>query len=104
MRWQLLFAADELTRNSELRALCVSDTQTRQSGRRAVGTDPIGSADPTVCRYEWPPLLEFVRAALELPSLHLSADRMGRFYFNVFNKNDQLGWSQRSSPPLNKHQ
>ena len=46
---KLLFAADELGERSALRAL-----------------------------YTWPPLLAFVRAALGLPSLHLSADPMGR--------------------------
>lgn len=46
---KLLFAADELGERSALRAL-----------------------------YTWPPLLAFVRAALGLSSLHLSADPMGR--------------------------
>ena len=57
-----LFAADEVAENSLLRAL-----------------------------YEWPPLLEFVRAALDRPNLHLSADPMGRFYLNFFRPGDQLG-------------
>ena len=52
---KLLFAADQLTEGSMLRKL-----------------------------YEWPPMLHFVRAALEQPQLHLSSDPMGRYYLNIF--------------------
>ena len=60
---KLLFAADEVAAGSALRLL-----------------------------YEDDGMLAFVRAALERPDLHRSADAAGRFYVNIFEAGDELGW------------
>jgi len=60
---KLLFAADEVDAGSALRLL-----------------------------YEDDGMLAFVRAALERPDLHRSADAAGRFYVNIFEAGDELGW------------
>lgn len=65
----------------------------QSSSKLLFAADQLDSASsPLRDLYDWPPMLSFVRSALDEPSLHLSADPMGRCYLNLFGAGDQLGW------------
>lgn len=64
----------------------------QSSSKLLFAADLLPPSSPLIDLYEWPPMLQFVRAALSKPELHLSADSMGRCYLNIFNRDDQLGW------------
>ena len=64
----------------------------QQSSKLLFAADQLGSSSALATLYAWHPLLDFVRAALRRPHLHLSADPMGSFYANIFHVGDRLGW------------
>ena len=64
----------------------------QSSSKLLFAADQLSSHSPLREVYEWPPLLEFIRAALQRPQLHLSVDPMASHYLNIFSVGDQLGW------------
>lgn len=87
----IFLAAEEAAAAAALPATHPRRVQ-QSSSKRLFAADQLGQPSPLRDLYEWPPLLEFVRAALGRPDLHLSADPMGKHYLNVFGAGDQLGW------------
>ena len=68
------------------------DLQQQRSTKLLFAADEVAAASALRLLYEDDGMLAFVRAALERPDLHRSADAAGRFYVNIFEAGDELGW------------
>ena len=68
------------------------DLQQQRSTKLLFAADEVAAGSALRLLYEDDGMLAFVRAALERPDLHRSADAAGRFYVNIFEAGDELGW------------
>jgi len=63
-----------------------------QSSKTLIAADIFPKTSEAWTLYNNPHILEFCKAALRLDELHPSGDELNKFYYNIFNVDDQLGW------------
>lgn len=62
------------------------------SSKLLFAADTIAPSSPLKVLYEWQPMVDFVKEALQQPTLYPSGCSLGKYIVNVFNPGDRLGW------------
>ena len=66
--------------------------QEMSSSKLIFPADELSASTPLREIHEWPPMVEFIKAALKKDALYPSACPLGKYYVNTFSEGDQLGW------------
>ena len=64
--------------------------QEMSSSKRIFPADELDAETPLRAIHEWPPMVAFVKAALQRESLYPSACPLGAYYVNIFGAGDQV--------------